>query len=52
MFSLESLFKIIAFGFKPYCSFFQNQVDLTIVVTSLIMTFLDTLDLQIVKASA
>lgn len=41
--------KIIAFGFKPYMSFFQNQVDLLIVVTSLIMAFLDSMDLEIVK---
>lgn len=48
---MESLMKIVAFGFKPYMSFFQNQVDFIIVVTSLIMAFLDSMDLEIVKAS-
>jgi hypothetical protein len=30
-------------------AFFQNQVDFTIVVTSLVMLMLDTMDLEIIK---
>ncbi|WIA07983.1 hypothetical protein OEZ85_007455 [Tetradesmus obliquus] len=49
-FSIEALMKVVAFGFKPYISFFQNQVDFTIVVTSLVMLALDTMNLEIIKA--
>eukprot|EP00775_Hariotina_reticulata_P006841 gene6841-7059_t len=49
-FSLEALFKVLAFGFRPYMSFFQNQVDFLIMVSSLAMLFLDTLDLAVIKA--
>lgn len=50
-FTLESIMKVVAFGFKPYMSFFQNQVDIAIVVSSLVMIFLESLaDLDIVKA--
>eukprot|EP00879_Flechtneria_rotunda_P003098 GHRR01003319.1.p2 GENE.GHRR01003319.1~~GHRR01003319.1.p2 ORF type:complete len:774 (+),score=289.52 GHRR01003319.1:119-2323(+) len=49
VFSIESLLKVVAFGFKPYLGFFQNQVDFVIVVSSLAMLFLDFLNLEIVK---
>ncbi|WIA28050.1 hypothetical protein OEZ86_010635 [Tetradesmus obliquus] len=49
-FAIEALMKVVAFGFKPYISFFQNQVDFTIVVTSLVMLALDTMNLEIIKA--
>lgn len=49
-FTIESILKVIAFGFRPYISFFQNKVDILIVVSSLVMLFLDSLtDLQIIK---
>lgn len=49
-FTLEALLKVLAFGFRPYVSFFQNQVDLLIVVSSIIMLVLDTVSgLSIVK---
>jgi hypothetical protein len=48
-FAIEALMKVIAFGFKPYMAFFQNQVDFTIVVSSLVMLMLDTMDLEIIK---
>jgi hypothetical protein len=50
-FSLEAVFKVLAFGFRPYLSFFQNQVDFVIVVSSLAMLFLDTLDLEVIKVT-
>jgi hypothetical protein len=48
-FAIEALMKVVAFGFKPYICFFQNQVDFTIVLTSLVMLTLDTMDLEIIK---
>lgn len=49
-FTIEAVLKIIAFGFKPYMSFFQNQVDIAIVVSSLVMLFLESLgSLHVIK---
>jgi len=49
-FTIEAVLKIIAFGFKPYISFFQNQVDIAIVVSSLVMLFLESLgSLHVIK---
>jgi hypothetical protein len=48
-FAIEALMKVVAFGFRPYISFFQNQVEFTIVLTSLVMLMLDTMDLEIIK---
>jgi hypothetical protein len=51
-FAIEAVMKVVAFGFRPYISFFQNQVDFTIVVTSLVMLALDTMNLEIIKVTA
>jgi hypothetical protein len=49
-FTLEAALKVAAFGFRPYVGFFQNQVDLLIVVSSLVMLVLDTISsLSVVK---
>lgn len=48
-FTVEALLKVVAFGLRPYLGFFQNQVDGLIVVSSLVMLALDSLDLHIVK---
>jgi hypothetical protein len=49
-FTIEAILKIVAFGFKPYMSFFQNIIDILIVVSSLVMLVLDNVaDLSIVK---
>lgn len=51
-FTIEAVLKVVAFGFKPYMSFFHNQVDILIVVSSLVMLFLDSLtDLHVIKVS-
>lgn len=49
-FTIEAALKILAFGFKPYMSYFQNVIDILIVVSSLVMVVLDTMaDLSVVK---
>lgn len=49
-FTIEAALKILAFGFKPYISYFQNVIDILIVVSSLVMLVLDTMaDLSVVK---
>lgn len=49
-FTIEAILKNVAFGFKPYMSFFQNIIDILIVVSSLVMLVLDTMaDLSVVK---
>jgi Ion transport protein len=49
IFTAEALAKIVAFGLKPYLSYFQNCVDGVIVIISLMFIFLESLDLEVVK---
>jgi hypothetical protein len=52
-FTIEAVLKIIAFGFKPYMSFFQNIIDILIVISSLVMLFLDTMaEISVIKVRA
>lgn len=52
-FTIEAALKIIAFGFKPYLSFFQNIIDILIVISSLVMLFLDTMaEISVIKVRA
>lgn len=49
-FTIEAVLKIIAFGFKPYLSFFQNIIDILIVISSLVMLLLDTMaEISVIK---
>lgn len=51
-FTIEAVLKIVAFGFRPYMSYFQNIIDILIVVSSLVMLVLDTVaDLSVVQVS-
>ncbi|KAF8072369.1 NaCP60E [Scenedesmus sp. PABB004] len=49
-FAAEAALKVFAFGLRPYLGYVQNQVDAVIVLTSLAFIFLDSLNLEIVKA--
>ena len=51
VFGVEALFKIIAFGFQPYSKSMTNLVDLSIVVSSVLLLALESVadDLQAVK---
>lgn len=52
-FTIEAVLKIVAFGFKPYLSFFQNIIDILIVISSLVMLFLDTMaEISVIKVRA
>lgn len=50
-FTIEAILKILAFGFKPYMSFFQNIIDILIVVSSLLMLFLESIleEISVIK---
>lgn len=50
-FTVEAILKIVAFGFKPYMSYFQNIIDILIVVSSLIMLLLESVlaEISIIK---
>lgn len=50
-FTIEAILKIVAFGFKPYMSYFQNIIDILIVVSSLIMLFLESVlaEISVIK---
>jgi hypothetical protein len=50
-FTIEAILKIVAFGFKPYMSYFQNIIDFLIVASSLIMLFLESVlaEISVIK---